>query len=676
MSLETNKLELADAPGGGPRFAYPGGSRPLDGFTIKRGIGRGGFGEVYYAVSDAGKEVALKLIRRNLDVEVRGVTQCLNLKHPNLLSLFDIKRDAQDDSWVVMEYVSGDSLEDVLERSPKGMSPPEIRHWLRGIFAGVAYLHDHGIVHRDLKPGNIFSDDGIVKIGDYGLSKFISCSRRSGHTESIGTIHYMAPEIANGRYGKEIDIYALGVIVYEMLTGRVPFEGESIGEVLMKHLTAEPDVSRLAEPYRAAVKQALAKDPAKRIASVEEFARQMQIPLNESVSPMQTTPGVYISGSPTPPPVPEVQVAQAMMHANIAANAAAAREEPILRAIKGAGRQLRDAWHNANFGTPIKVILIVALLAFALPTFPVWFTGLLAATVLYGVYRLIRELILLNLRPRTELPPPLPLSAAPPLPAALPIFPTLPGNRPVLPPPAPQAAAPRFWSRSDRWNVSAAASLRAKPVRARLIELTGSMLLAALVAAIGAAATILLRGQQPEPEQFAWLAIMGTVGAWAVMIPAKTWEGCKGETILRRLTMFVMGLGVGAVGFGVYSFFQVSPNSVVLPWDAHMGHMQFAEELERNLFGPNGVPTLTAFMSYFGFLYLVPRWWLLANPLRSSRLSIWAVAVSVFWAFVLSYFWRFPHPWSLFVAGTIALSVQISSVWLSPEARQNANGTV
>ena len=89
------------------KFAYPSGSRPLEGYTVKRGIGRGGFGEVYYATSDAGKEVALKLIRRNLDIELRGVTQCLNLKHPNLLALFDIRQDDQGDSWVVMEYVGG-----------------------------------------------------------------------------------------------------------------------------------------------------------------------------------------------------------------------------------------------------------------------------------------------------------------------------------------------------------------------------------------------------------------------------------------------------------------------------------------------------------------------------------------------------------------------------------------
>src|SRR6476469_11027011 len=253
------------------KFTYPSGAKPLEGFTIKRGVGRGGFGEVYFATSDAGKEVALKLIRRNLEVELRGVTQCLNLKHPNLIDLYDIKTDEMGDQWVVMEYVSGDSLEDVIEKNPNGLPIEQVLWWMHGLCAGVAYLHDHGIVHRDLKPGNIFSDEGTVKIGDYGLAKFISCSRRSGQTESVGTVHYMAPEIANGRYGREIDTYALGIILFEMLTGHVPFEGESVGEVLVKHLTAEPDLSVLQEPYRNIVKRALAKDPNVRLKNVGEF---------------------------------------------------------------------------------------------------------------------------------------------------------------------------------------------------------------------------------------------------------------------------------------------------------------------------------------------------------------------------------------------------------------------
>src|SRR6202035_3448618 len=90
------------------KFTYSSGQRPLDGYTIKRGIGRGGFGEVYYGLSDGGKEVALKLIRGNLDIELRGMSQCLNFKHPNLVNLYDMRTDGQGDHWVVMEYVAGE----------------------------------------------------------------------------------------------------------------------------------------------------------------------------------------------------------------------------------------------------------------------------------------------------------------------------------------------------------------------------------------------------------------------------------------------------------------------------------------------------------------------------------------------------------------------------------------
>ncbi len=141
------------------------------------------------------------------------------------------------------------------------MPPAEVRHWLKGLVEGVAYLHDHGIVHRDLKPANLFMEEGIVKIGDYGLAKLITPSQGTEHSESIGTCHYMAPEIGSGKYNKPIDVYAIGVILYEMLTGRVPFDGETVNEVLMKHLTARPDVSMLPEPYRTIVARALAKDP-------------------------------------------------------------------------------------------------------------------------------------------------------------------------------------------------------------------------------------------------------------------------------------------------------------------------------------------------------------------------------------------------------------------------------
>src|SRR5215471_3197388 len=199
------------------KFTYPPGDRPLEGYTIKHGVGRGGFGEVYQAVSDGGKQVALKLVQRNLEVELRGVNQCLNLKHANLVCVYDVRQAENGDSWVVMEFIQGETLDRVIARHPQGMPPEEALSWLRDICAGVGHLHELGIAHRDLKPGNTFIEDGLVKIGDYGLSKFMTASRRSGQTTSIGTVHYLAPEVMKGRYGKEIDLYSLGVILYEML---------------------------------------------------------------------------------------------------------------------------------------------------------------------------------------------------------------------------------------------------------------------------------------------------------------------------------------------------------------------------------------------------------------------------------------------------------------------------
>lgn len=283
--------------GGVMRFSYATGARPLDGYTIKRGIGRGGFGEVYFALSDAGKEVALKCIQQGMDVEIRGVSQCLNIKHPNLIGLFDIRYDDDGQPWVVMEYVAGQTLRDELEQAPNGLPLDQVQDWFQQIMAAVGHLHQHGIVHRDLKPGNIFRDVGIVKIGDYGLSKYIATSRRSGHTESVGTFHYMAPEIGRGIYGKEIDIYALGIILYEMLTGHLPFQGESSQEIMMKHLTAEPVLTAVPERFRAVLRKALRKDPEQRFHSVEELAAEFAAALNTS----RPEPSMNEASSASPP---------------------------------------------------------------------------------------------------------------------------------------------------------------------------------------------------------------------------------------------------------------------------------------------------------------------------------------------------------------------------------------
>jgi serine/threonine protein kinase len=276
MTVET--LTFADktpqplANGGkSMKFTFQPESKPLAGYTIKRAIHRGGFGEVYYALTDAGKEVALKLLKQHFDVELRGVSQCLNLKHPNLVTIFDMKQDADGDHWVIMEYVAGKSLSQVLDAYPDGMPLDEVRKWLSGMVDGLSFLHDRGIVHRDLKPGNVFLENGVVKIGDVGLSKFISESHRSAQTQSVGTVYYMAPEVAHGRYGREVDVYSLGIVVYELLTGRVPFVGESAGEILMKHLSEKPDLSPIPRRLRPVLASALEKDPLRRTPNVRQL---------------------------------------------------------------------------------------------------------------------------------------------------------------------------------------------------------------------------------------------------------------------------------------------------------------------------------------------------------------------------------------------------------------------
>jgi hypothetical protein len=285
------------------KFTYSSGQRPLDGFTLKRGIGRGGFGEVYFAVSDGGKEVALKLVRGSGDsaVELRGVAHCLNLKHPNLVSLYDLRKDGDGNPWVVMEYIAGEPLNVVLARHPDGLPRELAREWFLGLARAVGHLHDHGIVHRDLKPGNVFLENGTVKVGDYGLSKSISTSQRSAQTMSVGTVHYMAPEISTGNYNKQIDTYAAGIILYEMLTGHVPFEGESAGEILMKHLTAPPDLSRLPAAYIPVVAKALAKNPVQRHATMAEMVRAVEVA--EGAAPARPA-AMPAAPSPRPPVEP------------------------------------------------------------------------------------------------------------------------------------------------------------------------------------------------------------------------------------------------------------------------------------------------------------------------------------------------------------------------------------
>lgn len=256
-------------------YQYQFGDKPLEGYTIQRAVGRGGFGEVYYAVSDSGKEVALKAVQTYEQIELRGIQQCMNLKNPHLVTIFDVKYNDKGRPFVIMEYVSGPSLADLISNAPGGLGVQKTAFFLREIAKGLNYLHDCGIVHRDLKPGNIFYENGQVKIGDYGLSKAINTSRYSNQTITVGTVHYMAPEIGVGKYDRSIDIYAMGVMLYEMLTGQLPYVGASPAEVLMKHMNSTPDLSGVDETFARVIRKAMSRDPQDRYPTVQAMVEDV-----------------------------------------------------------------------------------------------------------------------------------------------------------------------------------------------------------------------------------------------------------------------------------------------------------------------------------------------------------------------------------------------------------------
>ncbi|MEM6330115.1 MAG: serine/threonine-protein kinase [Planctomycetota bacterium] len=680
------------------KFLYGSGDRPLDGYTIKRGVGRGGFGEVYFAESDAGKEVAMKLIRRNLDVELRGVRHCLNLKHPNLIALYDIRTDASGDDWVIMEYVSGpgagaSSLEDVLHTYPQGMPADQAVGWLRGIAAGVSHLHDNGIVHRDLKPGNIFLDGdpqsgGVVKIGDYGLSKFISCSRRSGQTESVGTVHYMAPEIANGRYGREIDTYALGIILYEMLTGRVPFEGESIGEVLMKHLTAEPDLERLEEPYREIVRRALAKDPEVRLRSVGEMMAMLPtadgtLDGADGAAASDATPVIPLSLGPgaEAPAGPAYAPAAA---APVAAGPGTTLEEPLYKAVRQSFSSTWDWWVGMHPVLRVMVLIGGLVAASSLS----WVLGplLLIAGGLYAIHYVLWVTVV-----RPSLPAPAApavratrMSSAPTahMPMAAQAVGPLPENaRPAPPRQERHRMAAQARRMRLNWREAARKQVAARSTRAKVTEVIGSMLTASVlcIAASVIAGNVMGSGVIGDSNTASasvistWLAVVTTLGAWAVLITGKLTEGRFEDQAPMRFSLLALGAGVGlaAALFGAGVALPVNTEPAVEPGDT-LSYELFAFQRDHLPAYDEGsvAPAAAITVPYFATLFLLLRWWRQAEFIRERRLSVWTVFGVMIVAWLLHLVFWFPQPIGVLIAATVSIATQLSSPWMPPSKRE------
>ncbi len=655
------------------KFQYASGSRPLDGFVIKRGVGRGGFGEVYFATSDAGKELALKHIERNLEVELRGVGQCLNLKHPNLIDLYDIRYDESGDAWVVMEYVAGASLKDTIDRNPNGLPLDQVRFWFTGIAAGTAYLHDHGIVHRDLKPANIFEDSGYVKIGDYGLSKFISTSRRSGQTESVGTFHYMAPEIGKGVYGKEIDIYALGIVLFEMLTGRTPFDGESSQEIIMKHLTADPDLSGVPQPYRAVIERALQKDAARRFHNAGEMVAALEAGQRSEARSQRSEvrnlddamEGIVLGPLVHHPEKVVERYAEVVQNAVPAYAADMTSEEPIAKAVRKAAGDFGRWWNTGPMNTPLKIGLLLGAAVFAIFNGP-W---LVAASIFLGsvylVYLGIRLIVQsVGQQQVAMMPQPVPPQPVMPQYASIPV-----PVRPVVPQPVmPQPAA--TLPRSPGWHMVSSEQrqqlLSQKTVADHAAELSGSMLWSAIVAAVLTVVMSVVGGDALTKSAEwrvgpAWFWLMTTVGTWLVLLAGKQCERGKGELGKRRFGMLILGLIFGAIAFTTSDFLLVDLGSA--------GKVMRGPDFIKDLYNSTGEPRLTAFLAYFGALFMTIGWWKLCDPLRSSRLRIAPILLAVMAAWIWQMFLPFPQPWGFMLVASIAIATQLSAPWISPAER-------
>ena len=210
----------------------------------------------------------------------------------------------------------------------------------------------------------------------------------------------MAPEIGKGVYGKEIDVYALGIMLYEMLTGRVPFDGESSQEIIMKHLTAQPDLANVPEPYRGVIARALAKDPAQRNNSVQEM-RALIVPgsVESGLSGALPLMGGAEKAAPGMGSTEQQQAAAGLGGAAVAEAAGAATrlpEEPIAKALKAAGADLVQGWKSAELGTTTKTLILIATVPLLLFNARWLLPYGVTIFISYAIYALIRGIVLSN----------------------------------------------------------------------------------------------------------------------------------------------------------------------------------------------------------------------------------------------------------------------------------------
>ncbi len=298
-----------------------------DRYEILELIGSGGMANVYKArCHRLNRLVAVKILksdladnadfRRRFRDESRAVAQ---LSHANIVSVYDVSTSG-DTEYIVMELIDGITLKQYMERRGR-MDWRESLHFITQIMRGLSHAHSRGIIHRDIKPQNIMVlRDGSVKVADFG----IACLANANQTltqEALGSVHYISPEQARGdRIDARSDIYSAGVVLYEMLTGRLPFEGDSAVSVAIQHLSSVPLAPRdidpsIPEPLELICMKAMSSDPDKRYASADAMLEDLEKFRKDPTVDMdyirQELAAVQTDSEPTMP-IPTAQVATAV----------------------------------------------------------------------------------------------------------------------------------------------------------------------------------------------------------------------------------------------------------------------------------------------------------------------------------------------------------------------------
>ena len=269
------------------------GKRISDRYKILEMIGGGGMANVYLAhdmILD--RDVAVKMLRLDFanDDEFirrfhREAQSATSLAHPNIVSIYDV---GEEDSiyYIVMEYVFGQTLKQYIQQhSP--LQVDRVQDIMKQLTSAISHAHQNHIIHRDIKPQNILIDpNGNVKITDFGIAMAMSATSITQTNSVLGSVHYLSPEQARGGMAnRKSDIYSLGIVMFELLTGRLPFSGESAVSIALKHLQSEtPSVRRwnpnIPQSIENIVLKATAKDPFHRYNSVEEMEDDIKTALN------------------------------------------------------------------------------------------------------------------------------------------------------------------------------------------------------------------------------------------------------------------------------------------------------------------------------------------------------------------------------------------------------------